>query len=331
MKYSLLKKTLLNDLEAGLVPFVEGPPGCGKSALSEDIAKEGGYEYIPFILSVAEPTDISGFPKIGENEAHFVPVQPLARIFSTDKKILCVFDDFGQASTGCQAATMQLIHGGRLNGHTVGANVRFMLCSNRFTDRAGVNRIISPIRGRVVSRNFDFDLNDWCLWALDNGVNTMPIAFARFRPGCFSDFEDMGREDKPFCSARALDYLSKNENQGIDPECAYEIICGDIGERYGAEYAAFRKIYLSLPNPDAVIMAPETATVPDDPATLYAICGALARKATENTIDRLCIYANRLPEEFSVLLISDCARRCPAIVNTRGFIEWFSKHSDVLL
>jgi hypothetical protein len=331
MKYSVLKEQIKLDLKAGNVPFIEGPPGCGKSALAKDVADEDEYRLIPLILSVMDVTDLNGFPRIGKDSARFIPVKPIADIFNTDEKILVCLDDFGMAMDPLQKGVMQLIHGGQLNGHTVGKNVRFILCSNRTTDRAGVNRIITPIWGRIVTRQFDFDLDDWVTWALKNDLDIKVIAFSRFRPGCFSDFETMGKEYKTFCSCRAMEFMSKSEKGGIVSGCEMEVCSGNMGERYGAEYVGFRKIFTKLPNPDVVIMQPEKIDIPVDIATLFALCGAVARKCTENNIDRIITFANRLDTEFSVLLVKDCLRVCPAIASTRPFIEWCSKTgSDIL-
>ena len=78
-------------------------------------------------------------------------------------------------------------------------------------------------------------------------------------------------------------------------------------------------------------MNPETAPVPSGPAELYALAGALARKATDQTMERLVRYANRLPAEFSVLLMTDAVTRNPEITSTRAWIEWASAHNDVLI
>jgi hypothetical protein len=90
-------------------------------------------------------------------------------------------------------------------------------------------------------------------------------------------------------------------------------------------------VYKSLPDPDMVIMAPMKAEVPTDPATLYAICGAVAQKASEQNMGNVVKYANRLPDEFSVLLVRDATNRDESLVRTRAFIEWTSKHADVLI
>ncbi|MHC1744000.1 MAG: hypothetical protein AB9873_13345 [Syntrophobacteraceae bacterium] len=78
-------------------------------------------------------------------------------------------------------------------------------------------------------------------------------------------------------------------------------------------------------------MNPNAVDIPTDPATRYALCGALSRKASENNMERMVKFANRLPAEFSVLLIRDSLRRDKTLASTRAFIEWASAHSNVLI
>ena len=97
-----------------------------------------------------------------------------------------------------------------------------------------------------------------------------------------------------------------------------------------AEFVGFVKIYRKLPNPDNIIMNPKTADVPDDPATLYALSGAIAERATENNFERVCTYAERMPPEFSVLSVSYAARKKPELASTQAFTKWAINHQDVL-
>lgn len=47
------------------------------------------------------------------------------------------------------------------------------------------------------------------------------------------------------------------------------------GEGAAAEFCGFIKLFRSLPDPKVLLAAPETAEVPEDPATLYAVCDLL--------------------------------------------------------
>jgi hypothetical protein len=91
------------------------------------------------------------------------------------------------------------------------------------------------------------------------------------------------------------------------------------------------RICRQLPDPDMILMNPEREKVPTDPATLYAICGALSARASEQTIPSIVKYGNRMPDEFSVLLIRDCVLKDKNVTRTRAYIEWATKHKDVLI
>jgi hypothetical protein len=92
----------------------------------------------------------------------------------------------------------------------------------------------------------------------------------------------------------------------------------------------FARIFRKLPNPDAILLNPDTADVPTDPATLYALSGALAERATEANLERVVTYTSRMPAEFSVLSISYAVRKRPELTNSQAFTRWALAHQDVL-
>ena len=109
------------------------------------------------------------------------------------------------------------------------------------------------------------------------------------------------------------------------------MIAGAAGEGFATEFKAFLNIYRSLPNPDLIIMSPDKVDVPEDPSTLYALSGALAKKAGSQNFANIIKYANRMPAEFSVLTVKDAVNRDKTLTNTRSFIEWAAEHCDVLV
>lgn len=138
------------------------------------------------------------------------------------------------------------------------------------------------------------------------------------------------RHRKAFPSPRSWAFASKILGVQPDAGVEYDLLAGTIGEGAAAELTGFLRVFRQLPSPDAVLMTPDTAAVPDDPATLYALCGALARKASAANFDRVTDYAKRLPAEFSVLLIKDAITRTPACQHSQGFVAWTAEHGDVL-
>ena len=318
--------------------LITGQPGIGKTHIVNQVAGALGADVMVDYLSTADPTDAKGMPFLNKEgtEAHFMPFGNLKRLIDAQKLTIALWDDIGQAVQGVQAAYMNLLDSRRVNGYKISNHVVFCGATNRTTDKAAVHSIIEPLKGRYHTIvNLDFSLEDWTAWALSHGVPTEFIAFARFRPEILASWKPTAGMENG-CTPRNFVSCSEMYSLGLDAETEYETYKGSIGEGAATELIGFLRIFRSLPNPDSVLLNPTTAIVPDitkpdGPATLYALTGALARKASVQTADRLLQYAGRLPAEFSVLLTRDSVKLCPDICSTRAFITWASDHSDVLL
>jgi hypothetical protein len=153
------------------------------------------------------------------------------------------------------------------------------------------------------------------------------IQFLRFRPGLLSDF-DANRFANP--TPRAWERVSFIP-QSLDKGLFFDNCAGEVGEGAAAEYTGFRRIYESLPDVDSILLDPAGAELPSDPATLYALTGALARKSTKDNFDRVSKYLSRMSPEFNVMATKDAIKLTPAIKHTRSFVEWASANADVLM
>jgi hypothetical protein len=318
--------------------LIKGAPGVGKSDIVSQAAENAGFQLIIEHPVVSDPTDYKGLPfpikrADGKASAAFLPFGNLTKIISAQEPTVFFLDDLGQAPPAVQAACMQLLLARRINGHKVSPKVCFAAATNRKRDRAGVSGMLEPVKSRFASIiELEPTLDDWVKWALSPKGNmpTELISFLRFRPGLLFDFtptSDMTNSPCPRTAANVGRLMAMK----LPPEIEYEAYSGAAGEGFAAELMGFLKIFRSLPSPDRILMDPGKADVPTDPATLYALCGALARKASDQTASRLFEYYGRLPAEFSVLAVRDSVNACPNLVETRGFIEWSSKNSDVLI
>ncbi len=120
-------------------------------------------------------------------------------------------------------------------------------------------------------------------------------------------------------------------NQQLPQALEYAMIAGAAGEGFATEFKAFLDIDRNLPNPDLIVLSPDKVEVPEDPSTLYALSGALAKKAGPQNFANIIQYANRMPAEFSVLTIKDAVNRNQSLTSTRPFIAWAAEHNDVLI
>lgn len=326
MKPSRISEAIKTCINAKQPAFIWGPPGVGKSDVISQIAKELKFNLVDIRAVLLDPVDLRGLPRIENGEAVWSPPSFLPK---GKGKWLVFLDELNAAPPLVQAACYQLVLDRKIGDYELPKDAVVIAAGNREGDRAVTSRMPSALANRFVHLDFDVDVDDWISWGLNNGVRTEVLAFQRFRPALLHAF-DPQKNEKAFPTPRSVTFLSRLMDAS-NGEIDYDLAKGVVGEGYAAEFVGFLKIFKSLPDPDMVLMSPAKAVVPTDPATLYAICGALAQKASEQNMKNVVEYANRLPVEFSVLLIRDCIVRDEKLLKTRAFIEWTSAHCDVLI
>jgi hypothetical protein len=122
---------------------------------------------------------------------------------------------------------------------------------------------------------------------------------------------------------------------------ALKIYSGAAGDGFANEFDSFLRIESQLPSIDAILKDPDHAPVPDmtrseGPATMYALCGALAdqcdlnnAKAKKN-FESVVRYSDRIPKEFSVVLIRDATNRNEDLMETDPFMKWAIRNQDIV-
>lgn len=312
---------------ARLPILITGQPGGGKTDITELVKDATGYDLLTSHPTVSDPTDFKGLPFANgqSTEATFLPFGDLSQAINATRPLIWFFDDLGQAPPSVQAACMQLFLARRINGHKVSDFVTFVAATNRRTDRAGVSGILEPVKSRFASIvELVPDIDSWCNWAFSHDIPATLIAFLRFRPDLLSDFKptaDMTNSPIP----RTWANLAKLELLNLPAQLEIVAMGGAVGEGPAVEYIAFRRMFQSLTSIDTILLDPKNCKLPTAPNELYATCTALASKATDVTLSRIGIYAQRLVDasrgEFAVLLMRDCIRRTPKLQHTDAFVR----------
>ncbi|MGD9160743.1 MAG: MoxR family ATPase, partial [Desulfobacteraceae bacterium] len=327
MKPSKIKETLEHLLTINQPVFIWGAPGVGKSQVVAQVAETLGYELQDIRAVLLDPVDLRGLPHIDDKgraawcPPDFLPVEGKGILF---------LDELNAAPPLVQAACYQLVLDRRLGNYHLPDDWRIVAAGNRETDRAVTHRMPSALANRFVHLDFDVDLDDWCTWAIENRLVRELIAFLRFRPNLLHTFDPL-KDEKAFPTPRSWEFVSSILSSGNGVSRDYELLAGTVGEGAAAELSGFLRLYHDLPDPDALLEYPETADIPDDPATLYAVCEAVAGKANTVNMPQVVAYARRLPPEFSVLLVRDAVKTDREVVQTDAFSEWATAYSDVLL
>jgi hypothetical protein len=345
-----MHKFLVQAFQANKRVLIVGPPGTAKTALVEQAIvqinkgqkdepdNQDFYDLLKTHPVVDDPIDWKGLPIAftdddGNQVADFIAYGNLNRMCNAERPLVVFVDDFGQANESVQKALMQPLHGGTINGKKISDKVIWVSATNSRKDKAGVSGLLEPVKSRFHTIvNLEVNTEDWVCWALQNNMPTELVAFIRFRPNLLHDFKATKDLENSPCP-RTVTAVGEWFNAGIE---SHEVIVGAAGEAFAAEFMAFLKVYRDLAGlPDEIILNAKTARIPDDPAQRYALCGALADRATETNFDAICQYADRLKDEataaeFSVLMIKDTTDRNKKLKKTNAFINWTTKNSDIL-
>lgn len=332
MKASKLVDVLKTLIAKQINVCVIGSPGLGKTSVVRQVAKDIGYDVIEKHLPTMLVEDF-GIPYIDANGTTFSYRMPEWYPYegkpNLAEKGILFFDDRNQANADIQKVLANIQQARTLHGVPLAKGWTVISTGNKSTDRAGANRILSHLSDREIAIEFDADLNDSCQWALANGVHPAVVAFWRFRPDNMYKF-DPNQDKNP---------TMRSWTEGISPligtlekSVELEVFKGRIGEAAATEFSAFLGIYESLPNIDMLLMKPDTAEVPKKGNVLYAVAAAIAHRANKDNIDKVLTYSRRMPQEFSVMVVSDILSRDQSLATTKPLMEWFSsKESDILV
>jgi len=332
MNPSKLKQEIKSRHTAGIkrTLMVESSPGLGKTQIAAQAAQELGIGFKAIHAPLLQPEDY-GLPTLtGKNrdELIFVVSQdkfPLEGCKNTPESGIFLIDELSQADNSAQKVLANLIQEREIHGKRLKSGWSIVATGNTQADRAGANRILGHLANRMTRVALEASLDDWTQWAINNGVKTEVIAFIRFRPELLSNYN--ARQDVNATPRAWVEGVSAS--LGVT-EAEFETFTGDVGEGPASEFMAFLKVFKSMPNPDRIMLNPKKEEVPSDPATLYALCGALVARTTSGTFDRALTYIKRMPPEFSALYIKDAMAKCPDIATTKAFIDWASKEGAAL-
>ena len=327
MKPSQLNTALKTLVKIKQPVFIWGPPGVGKSQVVSQTAQQLGLKLIDIRTVLLDPVDLRGLPHIDKNRRvcwsppDFLPKEGSGILF---------LDELNAAPPLVQAACYQLILDRKLGEYQLPDDWSIIAAGNREADRSVTHRMSSALANRFVHLDFDVSLTDWLTWAKENDQSEEVTAFLKFRPTLLHSF-DSQKNEKAFPAPRSWEFVSRILSSKPEKNLEFELIAGTVGEGAAAEFFGFVRVFRNLPDPGVLLFSPETSEIPEDPATLYAICEVLASKANKQNMAQVVTYANRLPPEYSVLLVRDAVKTDNSVVDTKAFNEWAAAYSDVLI
>ncbi len=318
-------------LAEGLSVIVSGPPGIGKSALAETLAREMGWRLVVSQPVISDPVDFKGLPFVVDGRAEFLPFGDLLDLITTTEDTLWHFDDLIQAPTAVQAALMQLVHPNcrQLGGKKLSPHVRILACTNRRQDRAGGAGFIEPLKQRFVAFTLETDHQEWTGWALGNALSPYVAAYLRWRPTHLlveQPSPDLAGSPNP----RSWEWVSRILGAGLSRTALAETLTSVLGQAVASEFLSFLRIADALPDLTRIAIDPEAVPVPVDPVTLYAAVGSLVSLSDQLPHDNVVRYVERMPEELQVLFFTFASSKGAGICNSPSFAGWTVRHQGAL-
>ena len=294
-----------------------GPPGVGKSqavrqmaaAISENTGKRTVVTDVRLLLF--NPIDLRGIPTANEDKTLAVWLKP--KIFQMDesKNVINILflDEISAAPQSVQAAAYQITLDRTVGEHRLPDNCIVIAAGNRVTDKSVAAKMPKALANRLLHLEMAVDFESWKTWAVKNDVNPKVVGFLSFRSDRLMAF-DPATDDRAFPTPRSWEMVSNvlNHVNGSIKE-TFPLIAGLIGNGVAAELLQWEKVYAQLPSiPD--IFAGKSCKVPTSPDALYALCASMvsyakAHKDVMKQITNSIRYADRMPPDFSVLLMKD--------------------------
>jgi hypothetical protein len=351
MKSSKAKELLEKSLLGGVVPFLIGGTGVGKSAVVRKLAEKLAdnkklvenvidpnskqFGFIDFRLSLYESVDLGGLPYIDDSNQQ-------KRAFLGNLPIggqgILFFDEYAQAHPSVQAIVSQLIDERKLGEYILPEGWRLICASNRASDRAGSHKLPTHVVSRISLINFDVDFEDWFSWANANEVNTKILGYLQFQPNALQQFDASIVEAQP-CPRQWVN-LSKILNATPDllnsSDTLQSLTETLVGEKQAIEFNNFLVLLNDVPNLSDIVTGAEVEVVDDVGlcyATSVALLDVIANASEADVVDyfeNALNYIKQFPTpEFAIFFVRQVAERRKEITNSSVYGQFKIDHKDL--
>lgn len=202
----------------------EGPHGVGKSELLKQAADVLGIDFIVRDLSLMEPPDLVGIPRMNGKTTKYLPPEFLP---TRGKGILC-FEELNRAEKYMRAPCLQLLTERTLNDYCLPDGWLPVAAINPAEGELiyEVTDLDPALLSRFVRVALIPDQVEWLEWARRNGIHTAVMDYVAQDPSVF---------DHPDSNPRAWKYVSDvvttHETMSSDTASLRAAVAGLVGDQ----------------------------------------------------------------------------------------------------
>jgi hypothetical protein len=243
-------------------------------------------------------------------------------------------DEFNSASLAVQKATYKVVLDRQVGQHNLHKNVAMVCAGNLETDNAITSKLSTAMQSRLIHLELHTDPKEWNAWAAGAKIDYRITSFIAFKPEALNMFESLNKNNaiqNTFPCQRTWEFVHRLIKNIPDLNSSHaELLGGAIGSGAAHEFIGFTKVFNDLPSIADIINNPNSAKVPTEISSIYAVTGLLASNADQNNGKAIVTYATRLPTEFTVLTVQNAVRRNPSFISNEHVSDWIEKNLDDL-
>jgi hypothetical protein len=157
---------------ANVPAMLVGLHGLGKSEITGAAARELGIDIISRDLSLMEPPDLVGLPRLDSGATTFVPPEFLPR--ETGRGGFLLIEEINRAPRFMQATCLELLTSRRLNSYRLPDGWLPVACINPKTDGYHVDLLDAALMSRFMRIEVCAAVSHWSAWARQPESNIHP-------------------------------------------------------------------------------------------------------------------------------------------------------------
>ncbi len=328
MKASELRQSIAALVAQKVPTFLWGAPGVGKSSIVKQIATQRGIGFIDLRLALMDPTDLKGIP-FYDKASHTALWAPPAFLPKEGAGILFL-DELNTAPPSVQSSAYQLILDRKIGEYLLPDDWAIVAAGNRESDRGVTYRMPAPLANRFVHFEMEVNVQDWRLWAFENGIDVRILAYISYKNEHLFTF-DAKSDTKSFATPRSWEYVHNVLQSELERSLLLEVLSGTVGKEVAVDFLNFVKVMDKLPDIEAILQTGE-GEQSEAVDVLYALSSGLVSRVLEDNskLENLLRYALKMKSEFSVMMIQDLQRNGVKMEHAPLFKEWVKAFAYIL-
>ena len=325
-----------------------GEPGIGKTSIVKALREATGYSSATMSVPDMDLGDVS-MPII-HHESKTTRYYPNARfLMHLDKPVIICLDEYTKGNDPVKNMLHPLFDTfePRLGDIMVHPESIIFSTGNLESDGVGDSMKAHTRMRLCVMPVAKPSAEQWKIWASENGIHPVIIAWADRYQHAFASYTDGDQEGNEFIfnprhqrdgyvTPRTLEQASNiiHNKDGYDNHSLRVALAGQIGKSAAESVASFIRHHDSLPSWASLISDPDRADMPTDPGALAVmVFSSIERIQDSKELDSLLTYLKRADEEwqsiFCIGLAKNPAKSAIAFAN-KSFAGWVALNEDLL-